>query len=202
MRYLEVSKEELQNIRPALALLERVHHEMDSEIADYTIYGIVTKPLVLTAAQETEEYWADMDEEESAPQFREIALSIPMSSDNLYYLTGSGLYLHDITFAFFGGEDEGVRTRRFEANAAHGVKIHLDDFNHLALADGDVWLDSYLQNHGNKYVANKEVVQRDEEATLNTVPALEEEPKETVPPEVPPVRKTTSYEGLEDWFLK
>jgi hypothetical protein len=204
MRFVEVSPEELQNLRPALSLLERVNHASSSEMANYTIYGICTKPELLEDAEETVFYWDDEDEdhEETKTKLSVIAVAVPMSSDFLYYLTGSGLKIHGLTFAYFEGEGKGDRTDEF--GAKQHDRISMDDFQHLAVADGDVWLGDFLQKHGSGGEhglpeAPHEEVERDSEATLNAVP----EPEDIHPPAAPPAAPKASslhYEGLEDWF--
>ena len=194
MRYVEVSKEELQNLRPALSLLERVNHETESVMADYTLYGITQNPNVLKTASEEVAYG------DSTPQLHQIALAVPLSSDILYYLTGSGLKVGHLAFAYFGEGSEGILTESFFAQTED--KVTLDDFQHLAVADGDVWLDDYLQKHGQEQTPASQEVQRDAEATLEAVE--DTQPAESTPV-APPVRRPTSafrFEGVEDWFLQ
>jgi hypothetical protein len=202
MRFVEVSPEELQNLRPALSLLERVNHASSSEMANYTIYGICTNPEILENAEETVFYWDDEDEDHDAKtKLSIIAVAVPMSSDFLYYLTGSGLKIHGLTFAYFEGEGRGDRTDEFGANQHY--RISLDDFQHLAVADGDVWLGDFLQKHGSGgehgLPEASHEVERDSEATLNAVP----EPEDIHPPAAPsaaPKASSLHFEGLEDWF--
>ena len=199
MRFVEVSREELQNLRPAISLLERVNHASSSAGIEYTIYGVCIKPSVLEAAEESVFYWNNEGEEDEEVKYKfaEISIAIPISSDFLYYLTGSGLKLAGLTFAYFTKE-EGDRVDEFRKEARE--RITLDDFHHLAIADGDSWLGDFLQKHvstagqhGLPGHLPDEVVERDSEAILNAIPEEPEEPKHT---------RTSSlqYEGLEDWF--
>jgi hypothetical protein len=190
MRYVEVSKEEIQNLRPAIQLLERVNHASSSTMADYTIYGLTTNPEILQAAAES--VYVDEAEGETPPQFSEVAVAIPVSSDFLYYLTGSGLKVNGLDFAYPGmTQGEGIRTDKF--SDAINPRVILDNFAHIAIADGDVWLDDFFNQHVQAQPQHHEV-ERDEEAVLEAVPSPE--PAKGTPA----VPRTSNYQGLEDWF--
>lgn len=165
MRYTEVGKEELSEARPGLMLVERVSRNNNEPIYLY-LYGLTSDSLVLTSAYETLIDGFDEEEEteeRSAVQKpTQVAVCIPLNSDTLYYLTGSGLLLQDESFAYMTGED-GARKNHL-SNPRPRPRMTLDDFTKMAISDDESWLDDFLTEHG---AASKPVVvKRDQQAVM------------------------------------
>lgn len=154
MRYQEVTKQELATLRPALSLIERVVPSLS--LPDLYLYGLTSYKAALMDAREA--LVSQFDEELEDAERRavtepsQIAVCIPLSSDILYYLIGSGLKLTDETFAYQTDKD-GVRTRSFEGQSGVPTRITDDAFTAMALSDSDSWVDDFLAEYGTKQEA-------------------------------------------------
>lgn len=190
-RYVEVDAERLSKLHEGLELIESVDREAFRNL-DLHIYGITNNPQIVDAAKE-----AIAESEEVAEQdvqLAEVAVAIPLSSDIIYYLAGSGLTLRREDFAYMGSGGEGVRTMSF-AFAHYRPKVVLNYFSKLAVASSDAWLDDFLRKEGSgKPATVTQNVRRTEEATQPGVP-----PAPT--PATPQMPKQTSLTSLLDEFL-
>jgi len=188
-RYLNISEDQALKLREGLELLETLDRDAVSEL-DLCLYGLTNDPQILDAAREAIASDSEDEISEEDVQLGEIAIAIPISSDKIYALTGSGIKLKDEYFAYPGGEGEGTRRGYFfSANYRPVVTIH--SFSHVALASSDSWVDDFLEKTGGKGVQPTQIkkkVQRTEEATQPGVPTPAEP---QVPVEAPPAAPAT-----------
>jgi len=188
-RYLNISEDQALKLREGLELLETLDRDAVSEL-DLCLYGLTNDPQILDAAREAIASDSEDEISEEDVQLGEIAIAIPISSDTIYALTGSGIKLKDEYFAYPGGEGEGTRRGYFfSANYRPVVTIH--SFSHVALASSDSWVDDFLEKTGGKGVQPTQIkkkVQRTEEATQPGVPTPAEP---QVPVEAPPAAPAT-----------
>src|SRR5208282_851604 len=211
-RYLDISEDQALKLREGLELLETLDRDAVRGL-DLCLYGLSSDTQVLDAAREAIASDSEDEVAEEDVQIGEVAVAIPISSDTIYALTGSGIKLKDEYFAYAGAGGEGTRRGYFfSANYRPTVTMH--SFSHTALASSDSWIYDYLEKTGGKNVSPTEIkkkVQRTEEATQPGVPTLEA-PKVPVatPPAAPaaPVapagtqkRTSLSVERLVEDFL-
>jgi hypothetical protein len=167
-RYVEINAERLAHLHEGLELLEQVDRE-GIRTLDLHLYGISNNPQIVDAAKE-----AIADSEELAEQdvqLSEVAVAIPLSSDTVYYLDGSGLILRKEDFAYMGSGGEGVRTQSFAFSHYH-PRVTLSYFTKIALASSVGWLDDFLRKEGSGQAAQvTQNVRRTEEATQPGAPA-------------------------------
>jgi hypothetical protein len=193
-RYIDVNPERLSNLHGALELIESVDRDAFRNL-DLHIYGITNNPQIVDAAKEAIAENADVSEEDV--QLSEVAVAIPLSSDIIYYLAGSGLNLRREDFAYQGAGGEGIRTMSFTFSH-YKPQVTLSYFSKLALASSDAWLDDFLKKEGSgKPAAVAQNVRRTEEATQPGAPA-------TTPPAAPQqaqMPKQTSLASILDEFL-
>ena len=174
-RYVEIDAERLPHLHEALELLEMVDRDAMRTL-DLHLYGLTSNPQIVDAAKEAIAESEDVAEEDV--QLAEVAVSIPLSSDMVYYLTGSGLTLRDEDFAYMGGGGEGVRTQSFTFSH-YKPRVPLSYFSKIALASSDAWLDDFLRKESaGKPAEVTQNVRRSEEATQPGVPAPQM-PKQT-----------------------
>lgn len=166
-RYIDVNPERLSNLHEALELIESVDREAFHNL-DLHIYGLTTNPQIVDAAKEAIAEEAEAAEEDV--QLSEVAVAIPLSSDIIHYLAGSGLILRREDFAYVGGGGEGVRTMSFTFSH-YKPRVTLSYFNKLAIASSDAWLDDFLRKEGSgKPATVTQNVRRTEEATQPGIP--------------------------------
>jgi hypothetical protein len=181
-QFVQIDAEELSKLRPALQIFERVSHASYSEFPSYAVYGFTTDPGLCEHASEiVNDYYADDEEAQAKVNLTAIAVAIPVSADELYYLTGSGLKADVQEFAYSSGGVEGVRTLNFKDSQwqQSAPKMTAEMFSQLALADGDSYLDEFYTQHA-KAVPQSAEVGRTEEAVNDqepVVPAPAPEPK-------------------------
>jgi hypothetical protein len=198
-RYIEVDAESLSKLHAGLTLLEQVDGDAIRTL-DLFLYGLTTNAEIVDAAREA--IADDAEVEESDVQLTEVAVAIPMSSDIIYYLDGSGLILRREDFAYMGSGGEGVRTLSFTF-AHYKPRVTLSYFTKLALASSNEWVDDFLRKEGSGQGASvTKNVHRTEEATQPGVPpeaTPTQAPASTQPAQQMP--KQTSLASLLDEFL-
>jgi len=155
MSYTSVTESELQAARPGIDLLQSI---MDGEAFEPFLYGITTNAGVLLNVAEALDSGVE-EGGQAAPSVTEVALAIPLSSDHLHYLTGSGLTLSNEAFSYIAGPD-GARTDWLPSNGSK-VKVTLRDFAELAICSGDMELDEFLKQYGVKSAKPDATVARD-----------------------------------------
>jgi hypothetical protein len=188
MEYTEVSADDLMKLREGLSILEKVDRDLVSGI-DVYVYGITNSPAILDAAREAIASDSGDELNEEDIQLAEIACAIVATPDTLYYLTGSGVKLgRGNEFSYQGEAGEGIRTVDFAFARIQPIAT-VSDFQHLALAKTNGWVDKYMAQYGTKTPVKVEV-QRNAPATGIAPPA----PPATAAPGVP---KQTSVYGAK-----
>ena len=184
LRYITVTKEDLEKLRDGLDIFERLNSDTYNEM-DLHLYGLSTDSTILDSASEAIHENGSYDEENEGEldiKVPEVAVAIPLSSDIIWDLLGSGMRIRDEEFCYMGTEGEGVRTGSFRWVQFH-PSIFLNKFTELAIAESNSWLDDFLKQYGTKQPMqiNKKVT-RTEEATQPDVPVT---PEATPPPVAP-----------------
>lgn len=200
-RYLDINEDQALKLREGLELLETLDRDAVAGLELY-IYGLTSDLQVLDAAREAiaSDYEEEISEEDV--QIGEIAIAIPISSDTIYALTGSGIRLQKEYFAYAGSEGEGTR-RSYLYNSNYRPIVTLHSFSHLALAESDSWIDDYLEKTGGKGIAPTEIkrkIQRTEEAT-QPVPVLEKPVTPKAPQPTTPKQTSFNLNRLMEDFL-
>jgi hypothetical protein len=147
MRFVSVTKDQLEKLREGLEIISHLN-EVDAPAVTLCLYGITSDPKVIDAVKEALAGEADL-EETDIKIVGEVAVSIPLSSDIIYYLTGSGLQLKDEEVAYRKGGGNGVDTTSLMW-AGYRPRVTLASFSQLALAKDDLWTDKFLQQYGGK----------------------------------------------------
>lgn len=204
-RYIEITEDNLLKLHDSLELLEMLDRDKMLEL-DLHVYGITRDPGIIDAAKEAIADGAENEISEQDVHLAEVAVAIPVSSDLLYALGGSGFRLKREEFAYLGEGGEGVRTLSFTF-ASFKPTVALSSLSQIALASSDSWLDDYLRQFGNKEPAKVEnKVRRTEEATQPGAPAPAEKPPQPAAP-LPVAKRTSLVGGLKladllDEFLR
>src|SRR5271157_2141071 len=160
-RYIDITEEQVLKLHDGLELLETLDREAVQEL-DLCLYGLTVDLQILDAAREA--IAANYEEEttEEDVELGEVALVIPINSDTIYALTGSGIKLREGNFAYSGGEGEGVRSDDL-GYASYHPTVTMHSFSHMALAFTNSGIDDYLQKvggHGTVTTRIKKKVQR------------------------------------------
>ncbi len=188
-RYIDIDADRLSHLHDGLELLEQVDRDGMNNL-DLFFYGLTSNAQIIDAAKE-----AIAESEEVAEQdvqLAEVAVAIPLGSDTVYLLIGSGMPLRREDFAYMGGGGEGVRTQSFMF-AHFKPRVTLSYFSKVALASSDAWLDDFLRKEGtNKPAQVTQNVRRTEEATQPGAPAA---------PEAPPAPQMPKRTSLDQSFL-
>ena len=196
MEYFRANEQELRSLMGGLEIIERLSAEKAGELGIF-LYGLTSSPGVLAAAKEAiidlaEDYW---DEEgnptltEEDVSLSEIAVAIPLSSDALYALLGSGIHIEGLGFAYASGEGEGIREASFPNTRWMRGRASLKDLSSPVLAKDDLSLRDYMAGTGKgQPVSISKNVRR-------TSPAQPPAPRPPAPRELPP-----STPGDEEFY--
>lgn len=196
MEYFRANEQELRSLMEGLEIIERLSAEKAGELGIF-LYGLTSSPGVLAAAKEAiidlaEDYW---DEEgnptltEEDVSLSEIAVAIPLSSDALYALLGSGIHIEGLGFAYTSGGGEGIREASFPNTRWMRGRASLKDLSSPALAKDDLSLRDYMARTGKgQPVSISKSVRR-------TSPAQPPAPRPPVTGELPP-----STPGDEEFY--
>jgi hypothetical protein len=197
-RYIELNKERLMRLHEGLEILEMVDRDAIGEM-NLCVYGLTSDRQILDAAREAIADEAELDENDV--QLTEIAVAIPISSDTIYALTGSGIRLKDEEFVYLGGGGKGPRSLSFTF-AHYKPTVNLNAFSVLGLASSESWVDDFLMKEGNKQPAQiTPNVHRTQEATQPGAPAAPaQHPQQPQQPQ-PGMPKQTSLSAFLDDFL-
>jgi hypothetical protein len=192
-RYQDIDETGLNKLHDGLDILESLVRDAVQEL-DLFLYGLTQSETIVDAAREAIADAADLDE--SDVQLSEVAVAIPLSSDAIRALIGSGFKARREDFAYTGTGGEGIRTQSFAFSHFKPV-LALSEFSQMAIAQSDAWVDDFLKQFGNKQPAEiKQNVKRTEEATQPGVPAA---PETQAPPAAPDpdleIPKVTSLAG-------
>jgi len=132
MYYINVSQQQIEELRPAVDLLMQLWGE-DVDEGTLYLYGLLNerspvKQTVLGVA---------------GVESNIVVLSIPINTDSLYFLTGSGYLLgNNETFAYVDKQE--IRTEHLSSLERDTV-VTLSSFAKLALATSDSWLDRFIK---------------------------------------------------------
>jgi hypothetical protein len=171
VRYLAVTEEELLHLREGLVIIERLN-ERDSPVLQMYLYGLTNNPSILEAVKNAVSYWADEEIAEQDVTVAEAAVIIPVSSDTLYYLTGSGIMLRNEEVVYSSGGGEGPKSVSLHNQ---GIKVPASYFSQLALSRDDMWGDDFMKQYGSKAKAAPapQQVKRNEPAATPPAPVPE-----------------------------
>ena len=202
MEYFEAGEKELLSLMQGLNIIERLNAEKASELALY-MYGITSDPTLISGAKEAiiENAFDYMDEEgeptltEEDIALNEIALAIRLSADTIYALTGSGIDVYNVEFAYLAGEGEGVRDGHFMEARWKRAKVTLRTFSQTAIAEDDTNLRDFLLKSGSGQPVriSKPPIPRTEPAAVPAKPAA---------PQTPPSGTLNLNQGYDQQFLK
>jgi len=143
MYFATVTAEELLKLREGLDILSKLEDTREM-LRDIYIYGISSDMAILDAAKEAIAAESEERISEENVQLSEVAIAIPLSSDIVYYLTGSGLKLNREEFAYTGEAGEGVRELGFQW-ARMKPTITAGNFSQMALASSYLgWIVSFV----------------------------------------------------------
>ena len=155
MLVFEINKESLLSLSEGLRLIERLDAERVAEMGLH-LYGITADPRTLSEVKaaiidEAEPYYdedGDTTLSEEDVGLNEVGVAIPLSSDAIYALSGPGIQLKGLTFAYIAGEGEGARTLTIFNSQFSSSRIALNSLTKMALAKDDTDLDEFLVQNG------------------------------------------------------
>lgn len=174
MEYFEASEKQLQALMGGLNIIERLNPEKAAEL-NICIYGLTSDYHVIELAKEAiiedaEKYYdhaGDVTLSTSDVELPEVALCIKVSADTIWAMSGSGIDIYNIEFAYASEEGEGVRSGYFRNSNTKRAQVSLKSFKKIVLAEDDFYLRKFLQKYGsNTAMMVKKKVER-------TVPAAE-----------------------------
>jgi hypothetical protein len=152
--YINVTEEQINSLRDALSLLDHLNPDKSATL-DLYLYAMVNSVGVVDAAKEAVAETAEQEMDETQVQISQVAVAVPVSSDTLYYLAGSGLKLHREDFVYVSGND-GPRQGSF-AFSHYKPTLSLREMQNLVLADSDAWLDQFVRQSGTKAPATTKI---------------------------------------------
>ena len=181
MDYFEAREEDLVALEGGLRIVEHLNREKAGELG-ICLYGLTSDQWLLAEAKEAiiesaEEYWDENGDTTLADEdvtLSEIALSIPLSADDIYALLRTGFRVKDLDFAYNTGGGEGPRTGHFYESRWSQSKVTLKKLSRMALANSDLELRDFLIKSGNgQPMEIRKKTQRTEPAveTPNAAPA-------------------------------
>lgn len=148
MYFVDVEHEQLDALKQGLEILERLGSESMPKLY---LFGLAKSDAGLTS-QVKEAVAEEHDYENLTPDkipVGAIAIIIPISSDVLYLLTGSGMKLTDEEFVYNGGR-EGTQTGSFRWLRGPKPQVTINSFAHMGLADDEYGADRFLQQYGSQ----------------------------------------------------
>jgi len=159
MQYIVVTPHQIEDLRAAMDLFEQLWEEDVDERALF-LYGLVQNdPSLITPMEEAVRDEADLHE---TVKIDTAAVIIPLSSDILYYLTGSGLVLRKEDFAYISNKE--IRSSNFSWGSQE-PRATLTSFVKIALAANDYHAEDFLKWEGVQAMDVVEPPSRTEEAT-------------------------------------
>ena len=197
MYYINVSAQQVEDLRPAVDLFVQLWGEDLDKGAIY-LYGMIdgNSPIIPTM--------------EASTGIKNIAfgvVAIPINSDTLYFLTGSGYSLKHEDFVYVDNSE--IRSGAFTESQSETV-VTLASFAKLAISSSNTFMDRFLKlenpdsisGHGSK----PDHVERSESGTnvehgglVHEEPELPEEKMSSVEGSVKEVWATSN---IEDWSVQ
>lgn len=195
MRYVTTTSEELDHLREGLAVLESLN-EYEEQVVEIYLYGLTDNPTLLESVKDAVEYWSDEQIAAQDVQVTEAVFIFKVSSDVLYYITGSGLQLRNAEVVYAGG-NEGPQTVSLASK--HGVRVAAGQFKTLAISRDEFSGEDFLLQYGQK------AQQPAPQEVQRTEPAQEvaKQPVEEVTPGregVAPVKKSSLNFDVDTWL--
>ena len=132
MYYINVSSEQIEDLRPAIDLLVQLWGE-DLDKGALYLYGMVdgNSPIV-----------PSMEASAEANNITYGVVAIPVNSDSLYFLTGSGYSLKHEAFVYVSNGE--IRSGNFGDAQTESV-VTLSSFTKLAISSSNTFLDRFLK---------------------------------------------------------
>ena len=195
---MTVTAEELSHLREGLQIIESLNEYDDDSRTKIFFYGLTNNPSLLDSVKEAVSYWSDEEVAEQDVAVTEAVLIFEVSSDILYYLTGSGLTVRDGEAVYTGGGAEGPKQVWLKNRGnAHGFKAAVGQFSTMALSRDDMSGEDFLLQYGTKTAPVQQEVQR-------TAPAQEVQQQPVTPPTgregVAPAKKSSLGFDVESWL--
>lgn len=142
MQYIIVTPHQIDDLRAAMDLFEQLWDEDIDEHALY-IYGMVQgDPSLIAPLEEAVREENDLHE---AVKIETAIIVIPVSSDTLYYLTGSGLILKNESFSYLSNKE--IRTSSLGWSSQE-PRATLSSFSKIALSANDFHAEDFLKWEG------------------------------------------------------
>ena len=170
MQYIIVTQHQIEDLRASMDLFEQLWGEDVDEHALF-LYGMVRdEPALITPMEDAVREENDLHK---AIKINMATVVIPISSDVLYYLTGSGLILRDENFAYIS--DKEIRTSSLSWTNQE-PRITLASFTKMALAANDYHSEDFLKWEGTEALEHGTPTQ--ERTEVATKPQEPTEPQE------------------------
>jgi hypothetical protein len=195
MRYVTTTGEELDHLREGLAVLESLN-EYEEQVVEIYLYGLTDNPTLLEAVKDAVEYWSDETIAAQDVQVTEAVFMFKISSDFLYYITGSGLQLREAEIVYSGG-NEGPQSVWLKSK--HGVRVAAGQFKTLALSRDEFSGEDFLMQYGQKtqQPAPQEVQRTEPTQEVATQPV---EPVTPGREGVAPAKKSSLNFDVDTWL--
>lgn len=196
MRYVTVTAQELGHLREGLQVIESLNEYAEPTVEIY-FYGLTDNSSLLDAVKEAVSYYSEEEIDEADVVVTEAVFIFRVSSDVLYYLTGSGLTLRDAEVVYIGGAGEGPRTVSISTKYG-GVSATVGEFKTMALSRDEFGGEDFLTQYGTSARGAKP-----QEVVPRTAPATEEAKPEATPGReaVAPQKKSSlSSFDLDSWL--
>ena len=152
MRFYGISKEDLDTLQSSLRIFDAVYKEEDSFL-----------PYIYLLVKQGEVFQLVEDQIHSKPS--SVAVALPLSSDVVHFLMGSGILLDPdnlgCEYAYKTAQDEGARVLPIAESKA---KVYLNQVSNMAVSSDSSWIGEFLDSQAP--MSNPEVVEK-----------LQEEPK-------------------------
>lgn len=172
MQYIIVTQHQIEDLRAAMDLFEQLWDEDIDEHALY-FYGMVqNEPSLLTPMEDAVREENDLHQ---SSKINMAAVIIPVSSDVLYYLTGSGLILRDEDFAYIS--DREIRTSSLSWTSQE-PRVTLASFSKIALSANSYHAEDFLKWEGTEALessSSSDLPERTQDATKRKNPAQPQE---------------------------
>ncbi len=168
MKYVVITSEELGHLREGLQVLDSLN-EPGEPMIELWVYGLTDNPNALEAVKQAVVYWMDEEMPEQDVKVSEAVFIIPVSTDTLYYLMGSGLMLGNNDEVAYRSEPKGPQTISLHSGVTR-TRLTVGHFKAIALARDDYSAEDFLAKYGTKVqAAAPQQVERTEPAQAPAV---------------------------------
>lgn len=197
MYYINVSAQQVEDLRPAVDLFVQLWGEDLDKGAIY-LYGMVdeSSPII-----------PSMEASAGTKNISYGVVAIPVNSDTLYFLTGSGYSMKHEDFVYVDNSE--TRTANFADSQSETV-VTLSSFTKLAISSSNTFMDRFLKlenpdaisghDHKTEHAERSESGTNEEHGGLiHEEPELPEEKRSSVEGSVVEV---WSDSNIEDWSVQ